>query len=319
MSSRPVPHPLQLHRRRVLFGGLCLCCLPTRLRAGSPAGFATEEIAPGIHVRRGVDAEAAVENAGGIANVGFIVGGDAVLVTDPGGSLADGENLRAAIRRVTDLPIRYVVMSHVHPDHIFGAGAFRQDNPAFIGHARLPQALAQRGAYYRERLEAVLGPGRAGPVVMPTLLVETATELDLGDRAIRMTAHGPAHTDNDLSLFDRRSGTLFPADLLFVGRVPALDGSLRGWLQELVALEALPATQAVPGHGPARVDWPAGSADLKRYLHTLVEETRAAIRANIGITAATETVASSERDRWALFDDYNGRNVTRAYKDLEWE
>jgi quinoprotein relay system zinc metallohydrolase 2 len=307
----------RLHRRQILLGGLCLCCLPSRGRAETPLGVT--EIGEGVHVRRGLDEEASADNKDAIANAGFIVGQAAVLVTDPGGSLVDGANLRALIRERTSLPIRYVVMSHVHPDHIFGAGAFQQDNPVFVGHARLPQALTQRGAYYQQRLEEILGPGKAGPVVMPTMIIDRAAEIDLGGRVVGLTAHGPAHTDNDLSLFDRRTETLFPGDLLFVGRAPALDGSVIGWLKELAALRALPARRAVPGHGPAQVDWPAGAADLERYLHTLVEETRQAIRANIGIEAATETVASGERGNWALFDDYNGRNVTRAYKELEWE
>ena len=307
-------------RRHVLLGGLCLCCLPLgapgRARA---AAFTLREIAPGIHIRRGIDAEASPGNADAIANAGFIVGRDAVLVTDPGGSLGDGAALRSLIREKTSLPIRHVVMSHVHPDHIFGAGAFAADSPTFVGHAHLPAALAARGDYYRQRLEEILGPGAAGPVVMPTMLVADRAEVDLGGRVVRLTAHGPAHTDNDLSLLDGATGTLFPADLLFVGRVPSLDGSLKGWLTELEALKATGAAQAVPGHGPERVDWPAGAADLERYLRTLVLETRVAVKDNIGIAKAAETVAAGERDRWSLFDDYNGRNVTEAYKELEWE
>lgn len=294
-----------------------MCCLPRVLRAAGP--MATEEVAPGIHVRRAPHEDATAENRDAIANIGFVVGGEAVLVADPGGSLADGRALRDAIRRVTALPIRYVAMTHAHPDHVFGAGAFVEDGPAFVGHAALPAALAARGDYYRERLEEILGPGNAGPVVMPTMTVERAAVLDLGGREVALTAHGPAHTDHDLSLLDRRTGTLFAGDLVFAGRVPSLDGSLRGWIAELEALTALPVARAVPGHGPAVVDWPDGAADLERYLGILLAETRRAIADGLGIEAAVETVAASERDRWALFDAYNGRNVTRAYTELEWE
>ena len=307
-----------LDRRHVILGGLSACCLP--LAPARAASFAAlREIAPGIHVRRGVVEEATRANADAIANAGFIIGGESVLVFDPGGSLADGAQLRTAIQALTPLPIRHVVMSHAHPDHIFGAGAFLEDKPAFVGHARLAAALATRGDYYRERLEAVLGPGAAGPVVMPTLEVTGSLELDLGGRKVRLTAHPLAHTDNDLTLLDAASGTLFCGDLLFVGRVPALDGSVLGWLQVLEDLKATGAAQAVPGHGPERVDWPAGAADLERYLRTLVLETRVAVRDNIGIEAAVERVGAGERGRWTLFDDYHGRNVTQVYKELEWE
>ena len=307
-----------LNRRQLILGGLSACCLPIgRARAASFAPL--REIAPGIHVRRGVDEEATADNADAIANAGFIVGRESVLVFDPGGSLADGAALRSALRARTDLPIRHVAMSHAHPDHVFGAGAFLADKPAFVGHARLAAALATRGDYYRDRLEAVLGTGAAGPVVTPTLEVTGTLELDLGGRTVRLTAQPPAHSDCDLTLLDAASGTLFCGDLLFVGRVPALDGSVLGWLQVLETLKAIGATQAVPGHGPERVDWPAGAADLERYLRTLVLETRVAIRDNIGIEAAVGKVGAGERGRWALFDDYHGRNVTQVYKELEWE
>lgn len=308
-----------LNRRELLAGGLCLCSLLATVRAAPLRAAATVEVAPGIHVRAGLHEETTPTNLGAIANAGFILGDEAVLVVDPGGSPADGEILRAAIRQRTDLPIRYVAMTHGHPDHVFGAAALLEDEPEIVGHARLAAALAARGDYYRERLEEVLGPGQAGPAVMPTRTVADAAELDLGGRTVVLTAHGTAHTDHDLSIVDRRTGTLFAGDLLFVERVPALDGSLLGWLEELDRLRSTDVRRAVPGHGPPVVDWPAAAADLRRYLTVLLEETRRAVAANVGIDRAVETVGAGERGRWALFDDYHGRNVTRAYKELEWE
>jgi quinoprotein relay system zinc metallohydrolase 2 len=311
----------RLSRREALLGALCGYCLPglTRSAARAETPLAVDEVAPGIFIRPGVDEDATARNDDAIANIGFIVGRESVAVFDPGGSRADGERLRAALRKTTQLPIRYVVMSHGHPDHVFGAAAFEQDRPAFIGHARLPNSLAQRGEYYRKRLEALLGKERAGTVITPTRLVESRLEVDLGGRVLEITAHPVAHTDTDLSLLDRRSGTLLASDLLFVRRVPSLDGSLRGWLKEVESLKGRPAKRAVPGHGPTGVDWPAASADLERYLGTLLRETREAIRKGIPIEEAVNVVGRSERGRWSLFDDYHGRNVTQAFKELEWE
>lgn len=306
-------------RRDVLIG-MGACCACSVARAGSDsAPLVMREIASGIHIRQGVDEDATAANQGAIGNIGFVLGHECVAVMDPGGSLADGQRLRAAIRQITPLPIRYVILSHVHPDHIFGAGAFTQDKPEFVGHERLPGALAQRGDYYRARLEAVLGKGNAGPVVAPTLLIKDRQSLELGGRVVEITAHGPAHTSCDLSVLDRETRTLLLSDLLFVRRVPSLDGSLKGWLAELVRLKTVAARQAVPGHGPVSVDWPGASADLERYLRTLLTETRAAIARGIEIDKAPATVAVAERGRWALFDDYNGHNVTVAYKELEWD
>lgn len=314
-------HSWSMSRREAVLGGavaLCALSLASRGRAAQGA-CETTAVAPGIHIRRGIDEDASVANGDAIANIGFIVGRTAVAVIDPGGSLNDGRRLRARIREVTRLPIRYVVLTHVHPDHIFGAGAFEQDRPQFIGHARLPEALAQRGDYYQQRLESILGRGEAGPVIAPTRVVVDRERLDLGDRMLLLTAHGVAHTDCDLSVFDPSSATLLPGDLLFVERIPSLDGRLTGWQKELKGLKAHAAKRAVPGHGPVSVDWPAGARDLDRYLEVLLRETRSAVKGGMQLNDAVASVGSSERGKWKLFDDYHGHNVTQAFKEVEWE
>ncbi|MDP4002821.1 quinoprotein relay system zinc metallohydrolase 2 [Methylobacterium sp. NEAU K] len=306
-----------LSRRHALFAGLCLCCLPTLGRAAD--AFTMDEVGPGIFVRKGLIADATPDNADAIANIGFLIGRTGVLVTESGGSLADGQWLRAEIAKRTTKPITHVVLSHVHPDHVFGAGAFVQDKPVFIGHAKLAEALGARGEFYRKRLVDLLGEDRTGPVVYPTLSVADTAEIDLGDRRLTVTAHGPAHTTCDLSMIESGSGLLFPADLLFVNRIPSLDGSLRGWLKEAERLKAMGATRAVPGHGPVAVDLAPALADLTGYLIALRDGTRAAIAKDVPIEKAVASVAQDQRDKWALFDTYNGRNVTVAYQELEWE
>jgi len=298
---------------------LVLFCASAPSR-GETAGLAITEIATGVFVHIGVHEEASPANADGIANIGFIVGNEAVAVIDPGGSAKEGRELRAAIRSRTDRPIRYVILTHVHPDHIFGAAAFRDDHPDFIGHAKLPGALAQRGSYYVERLRDSLGETAQGSeIVALTLLVSTRLDLELGGRRLVVRAHGPAHTDNDLTILDEETRTLWLADLLFVDRIPVIDGSLVGWLKELDELIAIPADRAVPGHGPAAVAWPAAAEPERRYLEAVARDTRAAIKAEIGIANAYRQVANSERGHWLLFDEYHPRNVTASYKELEWE
>ena len=309
---------MTLGRRTALrLGAAGALSLARRSRAALP--FHMQEVAPGIHVREGVCEDASARNDDAIANIGFIVGDEAVAVIDPGGSRADGEALRAAVRAATDKPIRFVMISHVHPDHIFGATAFARDNPVVVAHARAAGAMAERGAYYRRRLAEILGPDAAGDYAAPTMPVADAASIDLGGRVLRLRAHRPAHTDNDLSVFDERTATLWAADLLFVGRVPVIDGSLTGWLEALQRLKRAPAARAVPGHGPASVPWPDGAADEERYLSTLARDIRTVIAAGGDIDTALRGAGLAERGRWYLFDDYNGRNVTAAFKELEWE
>ena len=316
-ANRVRPFSALTSRRTVLTSGLCLCCLP---RSGFAADAATmQEIDRGVFVRRGFDAEATAANRDAIANIGFIIGRDSVLVTDPGGSLADGRWLRAEIRKRTDRPIRHVVISHAHPDHCFGACAFLPDAPVFVGHRKLRAALTARGEYYRARLAEIMPADEVGTVVYPTLEVADQAEADIGGRKVRFTAHATAHSTCDLSMIDAGSGILFPADLLFVGRIPSLDGSLPGWLREIERLKAAGAARAVPGHGPPLVAFTPAAADLTRYLETLRTETRKAIAGGLSMQQAVDAAGRGEREKWILFDEYNGRNVIQAYKELEWE
>ena len=127
---------------------LFFCVLPIRQALAQADAFKIEEISPGNYVHYGTHAERSPKNLGDNANVGFIVGDSCVLVFDSGGSLAVGQALRAAIRRVTNKPVCYVIISHVHPDHFFGTAAFLDEQPEIIGHENLPRQLAGRGRHY---------------------------------------------------------------------------------------------------------------------------------------------------------------------------
>jgi quinoprotein relay system zinc metallohydrolase 2 len=312
------PPPPSAGRRGALlgFGGSLLAT------AATPAAESVQVVAPGVHVLPGVHEDASPANGNAIANVGFIVGGSSVAVVDPGGSLAHGRRLRRAVEAATSLPIRHLVLTHAHPDHVMGASAFADLRPEVIGHARLPEALAQRREGYLRMMEREMGAAAAAgsDALPPTRLVEDRLDLDLGGgRALAVTAHPAAHTDADLSLFDPATGTLWLSDLLFVDRIPSLDGSLRGWLRELESLRARPASRAVPGHGPPAVPWPEGAAPLVGYLEALRDGTRAAIAAGVGIAEAPARVAVAEGSRWGLAEGYHGRNVSTAFRELEWE
>jgi len=119
-------------------------------------------------------------------------------------------------------------------------------------------------------------------------------------------------------VLDEHSGTLFAGDLVFLTHVPVLDGSIRGWLAVIGQLGAVPAQRVIPGHGLVS-EWPAALADERRYLEKLAADVRGLISGGKSITVAADTAAASERSGWSLFDDYNARNATAAFSEIEWE
>ncbi|NNG05909.1 MAG: quinoprotein relay system zinc metallohydrolase 2 [Inquilinus sp.] len=319
MARRRHPSPIRI------VAALCACLGLGTAKAQETAPAATplpmDEIADGVFVHRGHDETPSRANAGDIADIGFIVGGEAVAVIDSGGSPAVGRRLRAAIRQRTDLPIRYLINTHVHFDHLFGNGAFVDDAPELVAHARLQGALMARADAYLASFKDTVGSEAASKVLMlPTdMPVSDRLEIDLGGRVLELTAHETAHTNNDLTVFDRRTATLFAGDLVSIDHIPILDGSVLGWLDVLDRLEEVPAERVVPGHGPVAGQWPEAMVAQRRYLEDLVTQIRTVQRARGTIQQAVEEVGRRHAERWVLFDEYHRRNVTAAFAELEWE
>lgn len=278
-----------------------------------------DQVGSGIYVHSGEIALMSGANDGAIANVGFVVGAKGVAVIDTGGSVREGRRLLSAIRQITDEPVLYVINTHAHPDHVFGNAAFLP--PAvFVGSHNLPRQVMERGPYYLKSFRPAMGSLLDEVRILPpSVTVDDELQLDLGDRMLTLRAWRASHSDSDLTVFDERTGILFAGDLVFLRHIPVLDGSIRGWLKTINELARLPAKSVVPGHGPPSAPWPAALDPEKTYLERLQSDCRDLIKRGVPIAAASELAAASEKSHWDLFKEYNARNATAAFSELEWE
>lgn len=191
-------------------------------------------------------------NGGNIVNTAFVVTADGVVVIDTGPSRRYGEQMRAAIARVTDRPVIRVFNTHQHPDHFLGNQAF-----AGVPTAALPAAQAgmrEQGGAFADNMYRMAGDWLAGTEVSVADQAAQAGRQTIGGHDFELIAL-EGHTGGDLAVFDRTTGVLYAGDLIFLDRAPTTPhASLGHWRTALDTLAALPVKRTLPGHGPVHDD-----------------------------------------------------------------
>ena len=310
-SSRIILHSVK---------ALSFCCILIFGPQALASGFKITEVAPGVYVHQGIHADLDDPGREDIANIGFVVGDRCVAVIDTGGSIAIGRKLKETITRKTSLPVCYVINTHVHFDHVLGNHAFKRENPKFVGHHHWLQALKANRQFFVASFANEIGPETATDrIVVPDTLVKKPLVLDLGNRKLVLTAYKTAHSSQDLSVLDEKTKTLWLSDLLFMDRIPSIDGSLKGWIDVSNKLRKIRVSRVIPGHGPVTADWPKAMDDQLRYLSVLRADIRSLIHSGKYLEDALISAGQSEKNRWLLFDQYHNRNVIRSFTELEWE
>lgn len=307
---------------------ICLIAIPLYPVVASKAcpslqerPFGLKQLTAGLYVRKGKHETFKKENLNAIANIGFIIGNKSIAVIDTGGSYCDGQRFLKALRKVSSKPISHIINTHVHPDHLFGNAAFQGEGATIIGHENLPQAVREKGRIYLENLTRIVGKDvmNGTKAIPPDKTVKDKMTVNLGNRPLTLMAMATAHTDQDLVVYDETTKTLWSGDLVFHEHTPVVDGSLLGWLKVTDILSKIPADYLVPGHGGPMLKWPEGGKDQNRYLSTLTKDLREIINDGGTMLEAQKKAAISEKEKWKLFEEFNPRNASTAFQELEWE
>lgn len=260
----------------------------------------------------------------GRANAGFIVTREGVVVVDAEASPAAGQTLLRTIRSVTRQPIRWLVLTHHHPDHHFGAIVFRKAGARVIAHPDT-RTLASAGGPDEEvinwirvvGLDAMRGFEFADTPDRPVTGSDT---LRFGGRIIVVFSPGPGHTPGDLMVWLPAERVLFAGDILIEDGVTMMvDGSAPALLGALARIDSLAPRVVVPGHGAI----PAVPAELvqrtRNYVTQLRTEMRAAVERGVPMQRALSALPPPDQNRPVSLNSRLRRNAARVYVEEEKE
>jgi len=311
-------------RRRWLLGlgaaGLCGCAGTAAPPPAPGAPPVARAIGPGVYLVAGSGGTADETNLGRIGNAGFIVGERGVIAVDTGTSYAHGRAILAAIRAVTDQPVRVALVTHTRPEFLFGGAAFREQGIPIRMHVRTARLMAARCETCLKTLRQTVGeePLRGTVMYKPDQEFDAAHTLDLIGRPVRIEYFGHSSGPGDIAVLDERSGVLFAGGLLDAGRVPDIqDSELPGWKKALQALRDLRVGMLVPGHGPASSSQLIDA--VERYLAQLELKVRALVNAGSSLLGVADAGELPEYEGWDQYEIVHRRNTSIAFLRFERE
>ena len=283
------------------------------------------KVGPHSYYVQGLAGAATAENQGFMSNAGFVVTQDGVVVFDTLGTPPLGEALIRVIRSITSQPIKRVIISHYHADHIYGLQAFKAIGAEIWAHQRGQEYLASPVAPQRleqRRTELFPWVDENTRLLPADKWLTGDTEFEMGKVHFLLRYAGPAHAPEDMVMLVQEDGVLYSGDLIFKGRVPYVgDADSKMWLaalDKLLALKPRP-KHLVPGHGGASSN-PTGDLQLTRdYLYYLRTSMGKAAKELIPFEEAYAATSWKKYERLPAFKQANKANAYNTYLLMERE
>jgi glyoxylase-like metal-dependent hydrolase (beta-lactamase superfamily II) len=215
-------------------------------------------------------------------------------------------------------PVKTVIDTHFHDDHLGGNSFYAKQNVTIIGHKKILDHYESEGERF-SRMKNFVTPDAYGDttVALPTLTLEKTHTIKTqkGD-IIVMNLAQKGHTDTDVVIYFPKEKILFAGDLVFNDRIfPTRDGSLSGWLAAIDALSKIDYKILIPGHGTDLSK--KGYAMTKEYITSLRSQVAKAMDEGADMTNIASKVDMSQFSKYPLYKELNGKNIQRAYELLE--
>jgi len=260
------------------------------------------------------------ENLGNNATFGVVVTRDGVVLIDPGGSWAGAAMIDAAIDKITDAPVAYVIDSGGQDHRWLGNGYWQAQGATVIASEAAVADHKDRGSMQMTGLAHFLGDRLEGtePAYADVTFADRFT-LDLGGLTFEITHAGQAHTPGDSFIWLPGRDTMFTGDIVYVERLLGVgpQSNVKSWIAVFEAMAAHEPAHLVPGHGHATTLAQA-RADTHDYLVNLRSRIGTLLEQGGDIMDAPE-IDQSAFSRLAQFDALAGRNAQTTYEQMEWE
>ncbi len=272
------------------------------------------QVAPGAYMVQGQSALGSSANRNFISNAAFVVTPEGVLLVDALGSPALARELLAEIRRITPAPLRYVVVTHYHADHIYGLQVFKEAGATIIAHRDGALYLNSETAALRlEASREELAPAVDADtrLIAADRWIDAPTTLQLGGMDFVLQPAGPAHTAEDLVVWVPQLKLLLAGDLVFRGRIPFVGQADSGrWITALDTLLRFDAQVIVPGHGPVSN---SARADLEMTRDYLVFLRKSMGEAARNMDPFEDAYARTDWSRFEQLPLFRAANRINAY------
>ena len=310
-----------IRRAAKLVAALALTATGCAAPSAAPAPGVAIEVAAGVYMIPGSGGEPDADNLGRVGNAGFIVGDSAVVAIDTGTSYAHGTELLAAIRRVTDKPVRRALITHTRQEFLFGAAAYRERGITVAMHAKAATLMTSRCEGCLKTLRRVLGDEAMRGTVMfkPDQTFDAGHRIDtLTERPLQVLYFDHSSGPGDIAVLDARSGVLFAGGLIDQGRIPDVaDSNLPGWRRALQALRKLAPKTVVPGHGRAGTE--RSIDDEEHYLVHLEARVRALMKADTPLSQIADAASLPDFKSWDQYETTHRRNASIMFLRIERE
>ena len=255
-------------------------------------------------------------NNGNMSNSCFVNMGSSYLVIDSGPTYQYAEQAYKKMQKIKNLPISYVVNTHVHDDHWLGNSYYIETGAKIVGSSGFTSETRVATTRMQKRIskEAFLKTTQ----VFPLIFVEDEKVLDFYTRQVHIkSVHKKAHTASDLLIYIPDEKIVFVGDIVFNDRLPSIrDGNLKGWIAALDTIRAMDVAFIVGGHGEI-VDRTAIDMTYN-YVKTLQEQVSLMIEEGQDIAYAVNAVQMEEFKDINFYDSMHRQNVEIAFRMLEW-